>query len=254
MFFSPAINAARGLAYQVSGSLNLFASNFYTAVRPQVTKKFAKGEVDETNDLVFSSSKLSFFLILFLAVSLILFIHPILALWLVDIPDYTEIFMVLVIFTVLADSLSNPLMTLVQATGKVKVYQLVVSFIMMLNLPISWIFLKIGFSAEYTMYTALGLSILLLFSRALILKYQINFPLGIYCKRILLNVIITTIICFIVSVPVKIFIYDKCQSLISLIISLIISVMLNIIAIIICGLNKNEKMYLKTIIKSKIRK
>ena len=87
MFFSPAINAARGLAHQVSGTLNSFASNFYTAVRPQVTKRYAMGDENSTNSLIFSSSKFSYYLILFLAASVIVYVGPILQLWLVKVPQ-----------------------------------------------------------------------------------------------------------------------------------------------------------------------
>ena len=171
VFFNPAINAARGLSYQVNNALNQFASNFYTAVRPQVTKYYAQGDKSATFSLVFSSSKFCFFLLLLGAVPVLTFPHEVLDIWLVDIPRYTELFVLLVIIIGLIDSISNPLMTLAQATGKVKVYQSVVGGIIILNLPISWVFLHCGFSAEYTMYVAIVVAMLALFTRLTILKY-----------------------------------------------------------------------------------
>ena len=254
MFFSPAINAARGLAYQVSGALNLFASNFYSAVRPQVTKKYAAGDINETNNLIFSSSKLSYYLILFLAVSVIVFIHPVLQLWLVDIPRYTELFVSLLIIVVLIDSLSNPLMTLVQATGRVKVYQLVVSILLIMNLPISWVLLKLGFPAEYTMYTAIAISFVLLFARVIILKRMVDFPAKDYVTSILSRVILSTALCFIVSLPTRVFIYDNTSGkFLFLALCVGLSVILNMAVIYIVGLNKTERTMIRKFVESKLK-
>ena len=255
MFFSPAINAARGLAYQVSGALNSFASNFYTAVRPQVTKKYANGDMSATNDLIFSSSKLSYYLILFLAVSVIVYINPLLNIWLVDVPKYTDLFVSLVIIVALIDSLSNPLMTLVQATGRVKVYQLVVSTLLVLNLPISWAFLKLGYSAEYTMYTAIAISLILLYARIIILKKMVGFPAITYSKVVLSRVVITTLLCFMISVPTRIFIFDHSSGgFFFLALCLALSVALNVAIIFYGGLNKLERTTIIQFVKSKVSK
>lgn len=254
LFFSPAINAARGLAYQVSGALNSFASNFYTAVRPQVTKKYAKGDIAGVNSLVFSSSKLSYYLILFISTSVIVYINPILKLWLVNPPVYTDLFVSLVIITSLVDSLSNPLMTLVQATGKVKVYQIVVSFLLMLNLPISYVFLKLGYSAEYTMYIAISVSVILLFVRVFILKSMVNFPAKDYSIHIILRVAFTSIFCYIASLLTFRFVYEvSSKSIFMLCVSILLSIISNVLVILITGLNKTELALILSFVKSKIK-
>jgi O-antigen/teichoic acid export membrane protein len=254
MFFSPAINAARGLAYQVSGALNMFASNFYTAVRPQVTKKYAAGKINETNNLIFSSSRVSDYFSLFLAVSIIVYIHPILQIWLVDIPQYTELFVSLVIIVALIDSLSNPLMTLVQASGRVKTYQIVVSVLLIMNLPISWVLLKIGFPAEYTMYTAIAISLILLFARVLILKRMVDFPAGSYFASVLSKVLLSTLLCFAGSIPTRFFIFDYTTGkFIHLASCVCLSVVLNMVVIYLAGLNRSERTMMRSFIESKIR-
>lgn len=57
MFFNPAVNAARGIAYQINSAITQFFTNFYTAVRPQITKYYATGEINEMTKLVFRSSR-----------------------------------------------------------------------------------------------------------------------------------------------------------------------------------------------------
>lgn len=61
MFFNPVVNASRGIAYQVNSAVNQFFSNFYTAVRPQITKYYAQNDLKNMFELVFRSSKFSFF-------------------------------------------------------------------------------------------------------------------------------------------------------------------------------------------------
>ena len=67
MFFTPAVNAARGIAYQVNAAITQFFTNFYTAVRPQITKYYAQGDMEEMTKLIFRSSKMSFYLIMLIS-------------------------------------------------------------------------------------------------------------------------------------------------------------------------------------------
>lgn len=253
-FFNPAINAARGIAYQVNGALNSFALNFYTAVRPQVTKYYAQNDREATLNLVFSSSKLSFYLILFLAVPIMVYATPILELWLGNVPKYTELFLRLVIIIAMVDSLSNPLMTLVQATGKVKKYQFVIGSLLLLNLPVSWLFLHYGYSAEYTMYVAVGISVISLFARLFMLKTLVDFPVKEYCISILFRSVIVFSMSLVLALAFRPFFPINNGGFVYLILGLSITVMLSLFAIYFIGLSKTEQKSVVIIIKQKILK
>ena len=240
VFFNPAINAARGLSYQVNNALNQFASNFYTAVRPQVTKYYAQGDKSATFSLVFSSSKFCFFLLLIGAVPVLTFPHEVLDIWLVDIPDYTELFMILVIIIGLIDSISNPLMTLAQATGRVKVYQAVCGSIIISNLPVSWLFLNWGYPAETTMYVAITVAVIALIARLIILKSMIEFPLFEFSKKVLLRLVMTAALALLLSHLIK----YSCNyegTLFVQVIILLSSVVTTTLSVVIIGLNKHER-------------
>lgn len=56
MFYGPTVNAARGIAYQVQGAITQFSNNFMTAVRPQIIKSYAEGNLDGMMKLVKQSS------------------------------------------------------------------------------------------------------------------------------------------------------------------------------------------------------
>ena len=251
-FFCPAINAARGIAYQVNNAINHFASNFHTAVKPQITKLYARQELKSAFSLVNKSSKLSFFLLLFLATPISVFAEQILSLWLVYVPDYTILFLRLVIIIALIDSLSNSLMTLAQATGNIALYQFVVGMIMIMNLPLSWLFLFWGYPPQYTLFVAIVLSFLALLGRLYILKRIVNFPVYIFFVSVLFRVLLVSLISLASNIIVYIYIYNLHPSLFIFISSLILCIVLSVLIIWIFGLDKSEKQYVCKIVEERI--
>ena len=245
VFFNPAINAARGVAYQINNAINQFANNFYTAVRPQVTKNYAKGDITATLSLVFSSSKLTYYLLLFVAVPIMVFAEPILDMWLSTVPDHTLLFTELVIIVALVDSISNPLMTLAQATGRIAVYQAVVGSLLLLNLPISYIFLKMGYPAEVTMVVAIFIAVISLIARLIILRHLIAFPVRKYVSQVLVKVSLPTILSFVLVYLLKIGVFPASDSVLLFLTKLAFAVCLTVAAILATGLNKREKDMLK---------
>ena len=97
MFFTPAVNAARGIAYQVNAAITQFFTNFYTAVRPQITKYYAQGDMEEMTKLIFRSSKMSFYLIMLISMPVIIEAPYIVSLWLGQLPEYVVPFTRLII-------------------------------------------------------------------------------------------------------------------------------------------------------------
>lgn len=253
-FFNPVVNAARAIAYQVNNAINQFANNFYTAVRPQVTKNYAKGDMGATLNLVFSSSKLTYYLLLFVAVPISVFAEPILNLWLDTVPEHTLLFTELVIAVALVDSISNPLMTLAQATGKIALYQSVVGSLLLLNLPVSYIFLRLGYPPEVTMLVAIVIAIISLIARLVILRRLVSFPIRKYFVQVLLRISVPTIISFGLVYILKIGFMPSSESIIVLLLKLLIAVGLTITAILIAGLSIKEKELLKGIIMNRIHR
>ena len=240
VFFNPVINAARSLSYQVNTALNQFASNFYTAVRPQVTKYYARGDRESTLSLVFSSSKYTFFLLLLFAVPVLTFPHDILDFWLVSIPEYTEKFVVLVVIVGLIDAINNPLITLAQATGKVKLYQSVVGGITLMNLPVSWFLLSRGGAPEVTVYVAIVIAVIVLAARLLVLRIIADFPIMEFCRKVLLRLFISTIISVVLSWVVKEYVCNG-SGFINLALSIMLSMLVTMLSICYIGFNQYER-------------
>jgi O-antigen/teichoic acid export membrane protein len=196
VYFGPVVNAARGIAFQVQSALNSFVGNFQVAINPSITKEYAKNDLESSFKLVFMASKISYFLLLLLSMPVILETDTILLWWLKVVPDYTIAFTRLVIFDILVGSISGSIQSLIQATGKIKVYQIIISGILLLNLPISFIFIKLGFKPEYTFYVSIILTGVALFFRLWIINYLIKFPSVEFFKSTLIRIFVVSAVSF----------------------------------------------------------
>lgn len=142
IFFNPTINAARGIAVQVQNIVNNFSTNFQMAVNPQLTKNYAQGDYNRMHELIILSSKFSVFLLLLICIPIILEIEIILNWWLNEYPEYTCLFLRLILITSIQYSLANPIITSIHAVGQVKWFQLIEASLLLTIVPISYIYLK----------------------------------------------------------------------------------------------------------------
>ena len=199
IFFGPVVNAARGVAMQVQSTVILFANNFQMAMNPQITKYYARGELDLMHKLVIRSSKYSFFLLLVLSLPLMVGANPILSLWLKEVPEWSVQFVRIILMIIIVDVVANPLMISSAATGSVKVYQTVRSFIMLSVLPIAYIVLKSGAAPSVVFIVHLVICIFAFITRLYIVAPMIALPKGLYVKKALLP-------CFYVAIPSTLFV------------------------------------------------
>lgn len=143
-YYSVSVNAARGVASQVYNAVNLFLTNFQTAFRPQLTKTYAAGEMDEHYGLLNRSSKFSFYLLLILVVPIAFNMDALLSLWLVDVPLYTKEFCIYVMLAYLMDALAMPLWTSIAANGNIKGVQITTAAVFVVQMFASLFALRAG--------------------------------------------------------------------------------------------------------------
>lgn len=239
-FFMPAVNAARGVAIQVQSAVNNFVSSFQTAINPQITKSYASGHTDEMLSLVFRSSRFSYFLLIIVTIPLLLESETILKLWLHTVPDDTVTFMRIILLTTWINSLANPLIISVKATGNVRKYESTVGILMMAILPVSYVFLKLGFPAVTVFVVHLSVECLAMVCRILITRQLIHFSLQKYFSDVVCRISIVTA----VAVVLPIVLNTQLEQTISrfLIVSSA-SVICTIVAIIVFGLTKGERLF-----------
>ena len=248
MFFNPTVNAARAIAYQINSAILSFSNNFFIAVKPQIYKNYANGDISSMLTLVFSSSRLSFFMLLFLGLPIFFEVNFVLSLWLKEVPEYTALFVRLVIINALLDSFNVPMTAATLATGRIKYYQIIVSFFLFLNLPISYVFLKLGCQPEITMVVSIVISFVLIFIRIFLLRRLIYFEYRNYFKEVLIPIFNTSVIAFLLPYFFKDVLLDNTDYPILMIVMVCSC---SLLSIMLLGLKSDEK---KGVIKLLMRK
>ncbi|RUO46632.1 hypothetical protein CWE21_10775 [Pseudidiomarina aquimaris] len=170
IYFGPAVNAAKSVAAQASVGLNQFVTNLQSAINPQLMKSYSAEDREYTDQLIYYGGKYNFFLIAFLALPVMVYTPDILALWLVEVPDYAALFLRILLAKVVVESVSKPLVTAAYATGRIRLYQFVVGGTLMLNIPIAWLVLTWGAGPEWVFYVAFGMMVISALLRVIMLK------------------------------------------------------------------------------------
>lgn len=167
LFLGPIVNGAKSIAGQISSVLANFVYNFQTAVRSPIVKSYASAEKKELRNLIFRSSKFSFYLMFILSLPILINTEYVFKLWLGTIPEYAVGFCRLTLIAILIDSMTGPITALLQATGRVKSYLIRLNISILPIIPISYIILKLGLSPYWVLMTN-------------VLSYPVNLYIKVY--------------------------------------------------------------------------
>lgn len=245
IFFGTAVNAARGIAFQVNNFIIQFVNNFQMAVNPQIVKLYASEQKDEMTKLVLNNSKLAAFLLLFIAIPLFIEIEFILHLWLGEYPDYTPIFIRIVLIQSVIQTMTRPIVTVVHATGKLKMVNLTAGVALLMILPISYILLKLGYSPETIFIVNIIPWFFETFFELYWMKKYINFPLSLFYKQVYGKVFPLSIIMYLIPLIFSNIIPLQ-ESIIRLLLISSISLITSSTIIYLWGIDKATRNLIKT--------
>ncbi len=244
IFFTVAVNAARGIATQIEGVVMNFVNNFTTAINPQITKSYASGDRECLFQLIYRGSKYSFFLVLFFALPISLETDSILMLWLGLVPAYTSQFVRLSLLVALLSVISNTLVTAMLATGNIKKYQIVVGGTGMLVFPLVYIAYYVGMPPAISYVITFLIFIVQLFYRLLLLRSMIQLSVCCFLKQVLLKDVYVLVLSSIV--PIMLHLYLPIENgLFKLLIICFASALTTIISIFYCGCDQKEKAFVR---------
>lgn len=238
LFCGPTVNAARGIAIQVSHVVQGFVTNFMTALNPQIIKSYANGQKGYMMNLIGRGARFSFYLLFLLSLPIILSTREILHIWLGIVPEHTISFIQLSLLFSLHETLAAPLITAMLAHGDIKKYQIIAGGLNMLNLPISYFCLKTGMMPEFVFIVAILFSFFVQMARLILLKQMIHLNIKLFLKDVYVNVFKVSVITSIIPL---ILLYCFEPSFIRFIVVSIISFLCSLLNIYIFGCNKEEK-------------
>lgn len=241
LFCGPSVNAARGIAFQVNNAINQFIVNFMTALNPQITKSYATGNKEYMMTLIFQGARISFYMLFLLSLPILVNAHYILELWLKTVPEHTVFFVQLVLIFALSESISQPLVTAMLATGKIRNYQIIVGGLQMMNLPISYLLLRLGFFPEIVIVVAIGVSQCCLAARLTLLRGMIGISIRKYLKNVYFNIMTISLVA---SIPSFISAQFLDESFLSFITVSLITILCTVISIYFIGCNRKERQFI----------
>lgn len=254
IFFGPVINAAKAIADRIQNVVNGFSVNLYMAVSPQIIKSYASEDYTRAINLVIRTSKMSFLLIFIIAFPLISNMDGLLEIWLAadsKTPD-TSAFSKLILLYCLALSLEPPISRLIQATGNIKRYQLIIGAIMLSYIPIATLILNFGGNAIFTVAILIAITIIAQVARVIIAHQQV----GLCYRSYMRGVVVPLIKVSFVGVAAYIMVSDISVN------KTLLMTLLNTLATALCGLfiaaalglDKKDRDTITTLIKEKTKR
>ena len=245
-FCNTAVNASRGIAYQVMNAVNGFVAGFQTAMNPQITKRYAIREIEDMLSLVFNGAKYSFYLLSLFVIPLFIRAEYVLGLWLGDVPEFSVQFLRLALVMSLINSMAGPFVTSIQATGNIKIFQIVISIIMTMDMPLSYVVLRMGCLPYAVVYISIITAFIGFIARVILLRHQINFNVrGFIVNIVLKNYLIVVIIYVLVYYISRLF----ANTFVGLLLFCFSSVLISLTCIYIFALNLSERRHLSNYVK-----
>jgi len=250
IFFGTTINAARGLAVQVSGAVSRFTQNYQLAFYPQIVKLYAADERKLMLDLIMNASVYSFYLVLLFGLPLFWGLDIILEIWLTEVPEYTSTFITIFLIQILISSLDTSLDRAIVATGRVKTLNVFNTFNQFLFLFLSYILLVLGLDILIVLPIMITPSIVLYLYTLYLTRKYLDLDTSVYAKRVIFKCI-KTLFCA-TSLPLIIIIFFKKTTILTLSV-VIVSAITTIISI-ISGLEKEVRNKIIIYLKYNIKK
>lgn len=238
VFFGPVVNAARAAAAYAQTAVGSFASNFQTAINPQIMKTYASEQLKETHQLIYRGSRLTFCLLLTICLPLIVETPAVLGIWLKEVPEGSVTFLRLLLVILMIRQSTSVLVTTVAATGNIKKYEITMGILMLSILPIAYMVLKMGGNPSSVFVVYLIIAIIGYFVSLYIILPLIELSLTDYIKYSIKRCVLVMILSLILPILIK-FVIDA--SLLLSIVNIILTVICTCVISFVFGLEMSER-------------
>lgn len=251
LFFGPVVNAARGISVQVQNMINTFIQSYQMAFQPQIVKNYASGNFDYMEGLVIISSKYGFYLMLMIAYPLLNYTGAILDLWLVTVPDDTIFLVQIIILVCFISPLRQPLIQSINATGKIKRFQILEGTTLLMVIPVVFVGLKyFHFTLFIAMYFYLCIEYIAQIIRVWVVLPYIRMSYMKYFKSILAPIAKVLIVLIGIRFFITSFFVGNIWNFVG---GLILSEICCFVTCFVLGINRIERKRMITFITTKLK-
>lgn len=250
IFYGTLLNAAFAIANQVNHILQMFSNNISVAANPQITKSYSGGNYNRTINIACVISKISAFILMIIGLPFFIETDFIFNIWLKDVPEHAVSFCKLMTILALIDTMGAGIPALTQATGKIKMFQIVSSIWSLLCLPAAFVVYKLGGRAESITIVYIISSFIYVGIRLLLLKRILDFNVRYFVKESYLRILLVLL-----PLSFMIIVYERMQiNGWMVLLGILACEVLLIVLILLLGFNKEEKDRIFNLLKSYIKK
>lgn len=249
LFCGPVVNAAKAIADKINHILVSFSNNFYQAVSPQIVKTYAAHQLSTSLNIVYKSSKFSFFLLYVISLPMLLFMDLGLSVWLGEdqITSDMIVFSRYMLIYSLVVVLEPPLSFIIRATGDIKRYQIYVGIVTLLSVPLAYMFFLFEFPSYFCIVALITTYFIAHIVRLYILHNQVSLSYSDYVKKVLLPILLVVLITLACSLLIQITIAT--DNVIVVVIKIAIIEILTIVCMYRLGMTRTERLQISTKIK-----
>lgn len=251
IFFGVTLNATRGIVSQVDVAVLTLINSFTTAFTPQIIKSYAEGNIPYFNSLITRGTKFTIFLFILIVIPLEIEAPYVLHLWLKEIPPYSVLFLRLWLICSCISQMGVSSNTAIMATGKIKKYQITITFVGCLVFPLSLIAYYFGAPPEATYLFFIPIYIIILYLKMIFMKSLFGLSLHTYIKKAVLPIFNVSILAIPLPMALAIFMPD---GLLELILVILTSLLTTSATIYLFGLDRNERILISTKINSFVQR
>lgn len=253
VYFGPLANAAFGVATNIYNAFTSLINSVVLSFRPRMIQlyaakdKVALGKLFNANNLFIVS------LVSCVAIPVMFEMRTIMHFWLKSgVSENMILFSRLFIVYALILAMHNPITVIMQASGKIKYYHLIVESVMVLSLPLTWMLFEFGLPA----YTVFGSMILLCgvahILRIVCLKYNYD---GFSALQYVVNVLLRGGCAVVLSVAVAYVLHMVINgTLLRLFVMMVASPVATLVFIYLIGITKQEQAYVNRAVAKILRR
>lgn len=240
--FGLAVNAAYSISNQIYGATGQLVNSFQFAINPRIVKSYATGDTCQFRKYVFYGSRFSFFILLFAIIPVIYNVDYVLTLWLSNPPSYANVFTKLILIDTLLNCLSGALVVAAKAPQKIKYYQIVVSFLLFINVPLSYLFFNFGYEPEILFVIRIVLSLFAFIYRIGYVRHIVEFTWKQYFHEVIAKVLVLSLLVTVFLFLIEYF-YGLANSFPVFVFQTLLLEFFLIVSVFYFGLKKKEKVF-----------
>ena len=249
IFHSVTANAAMGVAQQANGAISGLVSNFQTAYQPQITKSYASQDWEYLHKLIYQTSKISFFLLFIVSIPILFNIDFLLKVWLGNVPRYAAEFVIFFLIASMLNAIGGPLWMSIFATGKIRDYQIAVSFAFLLDIILVYVLFANGLSPVFAVVAKVITNLVVIFIRMFYVKKHI---LGFSIRQYFKNVIIPILASTFFSASISVLLFNSLSKILGKLLVTFLCFIATFITVYLVALSREERKAVLKFVKNKL--